>query len=62
MIFRTTLLLPPGDNPIAVNKYYYYYLLLLYEHVIYKLYQIDMGADIAHSVQRLGCELKVWSV
>jgi hypothetical protein len=28
----TLTLLPPGDNPIAVNKYYYYY----YYYVIYK--------------------------
>jgi len=25
-----TVLLPPGDNPIAVNKYIYIYFILLY--------------------------------
>jgi hypothetical protein len=28
--------LPPGDNPIAVNKYYYYYYIILKLHNIYE--------------------------
>jgi hypothetical protein len=26
-----TCILPPGDNPIAVNKYYYYYYSPVYQ-------------------------------
>jgi hypothetical protein len=31
--------LPPGDNPIAVNKYYYYYIIIIIikETTLYKL-------------------------
>jgi len=29
---RLIVPLPPGDNPIAVNKYYYYYYYYYYKH------------------------------